>query len=72
MNDHNFYFQSYEEWRHALTKRCNIDLTPDYARKRIAALRNSNDSHTKEFSAKYGQAYLKQVIQWFEQAEQGH
>ena len=70
-NQSGFYFQSYEEWRHALTERCNINLTPDYARARISALRNPADSTTRDFTAKYGEAYLKQVIQWFEQAEQG-
>ena len=73
MNDAaNFYFQSYNEWRLALTERCKIKLTQDYARTRISALQDSSDPHTQEFAAKYGEAYLQQVIQWFEQAEQGH
>ncbi len=67
----NFYFQSYDEWRHALTERCKINLTPDYARTRISALRDTADPHTKEFTAQYGEAYLQQVIEWFEQAERG-
>ena len=66
-----FYFQSYEEWRYALTTRCKIQLTPEYARSRISALNNTDDPQTREFTATYGEAYLKQVIQWFEQAEQG-
>ena len=65
-----FYFQSYTEWRDALTQRCKINLTKDYARARIDSLRNGNDPHTQEFAAKYGDAYLQQVIQWFEHAEQ--
>jgi len=64
-----FYFKSYGEWREALTERCNIKLTPDYARSRISALRDTGDRSTREFTAKYGEAYLQQVIQWFEQAE---
>ncbi|MGD1955774.1 MAG: hypothetical protein ACFBZ9_11180 [Sphingomonadales bacterium] len=64
-----FYFQSYQEWREALTVRCKIDLTPDYARSRIAALRDPSDKATQDFAATYGDAYLQQVIQWFEQAE---
>ncbi|MCF6442378.1 hypothetical protein L1077_23400 [Pseudoalteromonas luteoviolacea] len=71
MNDHSsFYFQSYEQWRHAITVRCNITLTPEYARTRIAALKDASDTHTKEFAAKYGEAYLNQVIDWFSRAEQ--
>lgn len=64
-----FYFQSYAEWRDALTQRCGIDLTADYARSRISALQDPSDKATKEFTAKYGDAYLRQVVQWFEQAE---
>lgn len=68
-NTMDFYFQSYPEWREAITGRCKIDLTPDYARARISALRDPADPATQEFTAKYGEAYLQQVIQWFEQAE---
>lgn len=64
-----FYFKDYQEWRHALTERCKIDLTPEYARARILALQDLSDRSTQEFKAKYGDAYLQQVIQWFEQAE---
>lgn len=67
-NEQGFYFQSYAEWKQALTQRCNINLTPEYAQSRIIALNNTDDRDTKEFVAKYGDAYLKQVIQWFEQA----
>ncbi|NQX88677.1 MAG: hypothetical protein HRT77_08425 [Halioglobus sp.] len=71
MNDSSsFYFQTYAEWRKAITERCKINLTPAYARSRIAALQNTADPTTQEFAAKFGDAYLRQVIQWFEQAEQ--
>lgn len=63
-----FYFKDYAEWRHALTERCNIALTPDYARERITALNDAKNRTTQEFKTKYGDAYLQQVIQWFEQA----
>ena len=66
-----FYFQNFADWRQAITERCNIDLTPEYARSRISALQDSADKTTQEFTAKYGEAYLNQVIQWFEQAERG-
>lgn len=65
----NFYFRTYEEWRQALTERCKIDLTPDYARTRLTALRNPANPATRDFTAKYGEAYLQQVIKWFEQAK---
>lgn len=64
-----FYFQDYQEWRDAITTRCNIKLTKDYSRSRIDALRNMDDATTKEFVAKYGADYVELVIQWFERAE---
>jgi len=67
-----FYFQSYNEWRQALTQRCGIQLTPAYARERIQALQDDQNPTTRDFTAKYGRDYLKQVIRWFEQAERGH
>lgn len=63
-----FYFQSYSEWHQAITERCRINLTPDYVSQRLSALRNADDPATQEFVAKYGTAYLQQVIDWFEQA----
>lgn len=63
------YFQSYSEWREALTVRCGIRLTPDYARERIAALKNPSDRSTADFIKCYGEGYLKQVVAWFERAE---
>lgn len=66
-----FYFQSFAEWHQAITERCNINLTPEYARSRIAALQDPLDKSTRDFTSKYGEAYLQQVIQWFEQAERG-
>lgn len=66
-----FYFKNYMEWRQSLTERCKIDLTPEYARSRITALKDLSNRSTREFKSKYGDAYLQQVIQWFEQAEKG-
>lgn len=64
----NFYFQNYQQWREALTVRCKINLTPEYAQERIASLENAADPHTKEFKQKYGDEYLQQVIAWFKQS----
>lgn len=64
-----FYFKDFTEWQQALVQRCKIDLTPEYARSRVAALQDPSDKSTQEFTAKYGEAYLHQVIEWFKQAE---
>lgn len=62
------YFQSYSEWRTALTVRCGIRLTPEYARERITALQDPADRSTCEFVKFYGEAYRQQVIEWFAKA----
>lgn len=62
------HFTTYEEWRHALTVTCGIPLTTAYARERVMALREPSDRATKDFTAHYGEAYLRQVITWFERA----
>ena len=68
-NQVGFYFSNYAEWRHAITVNCKIELTPEYAQNRINALNDDTDKTTQEFTHKYGESYLNQVIQWFEQAK---
>ena len=60
-----FYFGTYNEWRDALTIRCGIALTPEYAAERVAALKNPTDSSTSDFLRCYGEAYRYQVVKWF-------
>lgn len=66
-----FYFQDYSEWRAAFGQRCNIQLTPEYAKIRLEALNDRSVPSTAEFVQKYGEEYLQQVIQWFERVERG-
>ena len=61
-------FNNYAECRQALTVRCGIRHTPEYVRDRITALQNPADRSTAEFIDCYGEAYLRQVITWFEKA----
>ena len=68
-NTTDFYFESYADWHQTITERCKAELTPEYARSRISALQDPKDRSTKEFVSKYGEAYLQQVIKWYEQAE---
>lgn len=63
------FFQSYSEWREALTVRCGIHLTGAYARERIAALKNDRDPATVDFVRCYGEDYRNQVMAWFQRAE---
>jgi len=62
------YFESYEEWHDAITRRCGITLTKTYCTERIRALSDPKDPSTRDFVRLYGEAYLRKVISWFERA----
>ena len=59
--------KSYEEWRHCITVKGGITLTPDYVTERIASLKNENDPGTRRFVKLYGQEYCNRVLGWFMQ-----
>ncbi|MEO0884171.1 MAG: hypothetical protein AAFY34_15805 [Pseudomonadota bacterium] len=60
--------QTYEEWEHCITVKCGIPLTSDYVAKRIKALQNVNEMHTRQFIDRWGEAHHAQTLQWFQQA----
>ena len=60
--------ESYDEWKHCITVKCNIPLTADYIAKRIATLSDQRDPMTARFVALYGDPYRLRTIRWFEQA----
>ena len=62
------YFETYDEWRDAMTNRCGLPLTATYCDERIQALQNGRDASTKDFVKLYGSAYLDRVVSWFERA----
>ncbi|MEM9593081.1 MAG: hypothetical protein AAGD06_02390 [Acidobacteriota bacterium] len=59
---------TYEEWRHCITKACGIPLTAAYIEERLSALQNPKDATSKRFRKLYGQRHLDRTIRWFEQA----
>ncbi|MEM6811424.1 MAG: hypothetical protein AAF549_03045 [Pseudomonadota bacterium] len=61
---------NYEDWKHCITKLCNIPLAPEYIEKRIEELNNLENIHTKKFVDMWGEDHLKNVTDWFEQARQ--
>lgn len=60
--------QNYDDWVKCITIGCKIDLTVEFARERIDALRDRSDAHTKKYVEMYGEAYLERVLGWFERA----
>ena len=61
--------ETYDDWKECITVYCGIPLTLAYVEQRLAALRDPAEYSTKRFIEIYGEAYLKRVIGWFEQAE---
>ncbi len=62
--------QSYKEWRHCIVVDCGLELTPSFIDKRISALKDKSEYHTKQFIRLYGQQYYQQVLGWFMQARE--
>jgi len=60
---------NYAEWRVCIEKHCGLSLTREFCDARLAALRDSNDSHTRDFARLYGEAQLNATISWFERAQ---
>jgi len=60
---------NYAEWRMCIEKRCGLRLTREFCEARLAALRDRNDSHTRDFTRIYGETQLNATISWFERAQ---
>jgi len=61
---------SYEEWKHCITIKCDIPLTENYLADRLYALKNPSDYQTQKFIDRWGAAHLARTIAWFEQARE--
>ncbi|MEM9966732.1 MAG: hypothetical protein AAF755_01385 [Pseudomonadota bacterium] len=59
---------TYEEWKHCITVKCDIPLTPQYVTERLAALNDPLDYQTQQFVDRWGATHHAQTIAWFEQA----
>ncbi len=59
---------SYAEWRRCIEHDCRQPLTAGFIAARLAALRDPADPHTRDFVRLYGEAHLRSVLAWFEQA----
>jgi|GEM_PF-726319 len=59
---------NYAEWRVCIEKRCGLALTRTFCEARLAALRDANDAHTRDFARLYGESQLASTISWFERA----
>lgn len=59
---------TYDEWLHCITVKCKIELTPQFAKTRIAALEDTKSPEAVRFAKCYGKAHLARVIEWYRRA----
>lgn len=62
-----FVPNSYEDWKHCITVKCDIPLTKKYVAERIAALSDPSDYQTQKFIDRWGAAHHARTLAWFEQ-----
>lgn len=57
--------QTFDEWQNCIVNDCKIDLTKEFAEKRLAVYTNTNNTETQKFIVLYGEQHLLNIIRWF-------
>lgn len=57
--------QTFEEWKYCIVNQCRVNLTKDFANRRLIVYEDSNHPETKIFIRKYGEKHLQNIINWF-------
>ncbi|TVS11877.1 MAG: hypothetical protein EA419_06785 [Wenzhouxiangella sp.] len=61
--------RNYKEWRHCIEHWCGLELSPAFIEKRLQALRNPSDDHTRRLIECYGESHYRSLLGWFERAD---
>jgi hypothetical protein len=56
---------SYNEWRECIVNDCGIELTKDFAKKRLEVLSDRSNPETIKFKSLYGEDHLINTLKWF-------
>lgn len=56
--------RNFEEWRNCIVHDCGINLTKEFARRRLKVLEDKTQPETKEFVRLYGKNHLNNVVYW--------
>lgn len=56
--------QTFEAWKNCIINDCKINLTKDFAQKRLAVYQNKNLPETRKFVSLYGEQHLHNIINW--------
>lgn len=56
---------TFDEWKYCITEKCGIELTPDFARKRLKILQDLSMKETEVFIEHYGVPHWQNIVQWY-------
>lgn len=59
--------KTFEQWKYQLINHCKVDLTKDFAQKRLSIYEDPANPETREFVAVYGTDHLQNILKWFRQ-----
>jgi len=57
--------QSFKQWKHCLENDCKINLTKEFAQKRLTIYQDTEHPETLKFISLYGKQHLDNIIKWF-------
>ena len=57
--------QTFNEWKKCIVNDCKINLTREFAQRRLSIYQNAEHSETKKFLSLYGEQHLKNIIEWY-------
>lgn len=59
--------QTFEQWKHCIVQDCKINLTKEFAQKRLEVYQDRQRPETDKFIRLYGEQHLNNIITWFQQ-----
>lgn len=60
--------QTFNDWKNCIVNECKINLTREFATKRLAVYQDNKNAETQKFISLYGEQHLQNIISWFNQS----
>jgi len=61
--------QTFDEWTNCIINGCKINLTKEFAEKRLFIYQNKDNEETKKFILLYGLKHHSNIINWLKKIE---
>jgi hypothetical protein len=58
--------QTFNDWTNCIINDCKINLNKEFAGQRLEVYKNPNNPETQKFISLYGEAHLRNIINWFD------